>query len=162
MRSFVIGFKLSWYLFPMVQLIKAQHLVNCCQHVALWKHFIQSPAHWLFMDYSRDLSRYSLHWRHNGCDNVSNHQPHHCLLNHLFRHRSKKASKLCVTGLCVGNSPGTGEFPAHMASNAENVSIWWRHHETSACKHALGGIPYKPLYINTFVHLKAICAPVRT
>ena len=25
-------------------------------------------------------------------------------------------------------SPGTGEFPAQMASNAENVSIWWRHH----------------------------------
>ena len=24
--------------------------------------------------------------------------------------------------------PGTGEFPAQMASNAENVSIWWRHH----------------------------------
>ena len=24
---------------------------------------------------------------------------------------------------------GTGEFPAQMASNAENVSIWWRHHE---------------------------------
>ena len=24
----------------------------------------------------------------------------------------------------------TGEFPAQMASNAENVSIWWRHHET--------------------------------
>ena len=23
---------------------------------------------------------------------------------------------------------GTGEFPAQMASNAENVSIWWRHH----------------------------------
>ena len=21
-----------------------------------------------------------------------------------------------------------GEFPAQMASNAENVSIWWRHH----------------------------------
>ena len=31
---------------------------------------------------------------------------------------------------CVGNSPGTGEFPAQMASNAENVSIWWRHHAT--------------------------------
>ena len=26
------------------------------------------------------------------------------------------------------NSPVTGEFPAQMASNAENVSIWWRHH----------------------------------
>ena len=24
---------------------------------------------------------------------------------------------------CMGNSPGTGEFPAQMASNAENVSI---------------------------------------
>ena len=28
-----------------------------------------------------------------------------------------------------GNSPGTGEFPAQKASNAENVSIWWRHPE---------------------------------
>ena len=70
----------------------------------------------------------SLGLRHNGRDRVSNHQPHHCLLNRLFRHRSKKTSKLRVTGLCVGNSPVTGEFPAQMASNAENVSIWWRHH----------------------------------
>ena len=36
----------------------------------------------------------------------------------------KNPSKLRVTGLCVGKSPGTGEFPAQMASNAENVSIW--------------------------------------
>ena len=71
---------------------------------------------------------YPLRWRHNGCDSVSNHQPHHCLLNRLFRRRSKKTSKLRVTGLCAGNSPGTGEFPAQMASYAENVSIWWRHH----------------------------------
>ena len=69
-----------------------------------------------------------LHWRHNGRDSVSNHQPRDCLLNRLFRHRSMKTSKLRVTGLCVGNSPGTGEFPTQMASNAENVSIWWRHH----------------------------------
>ena len=58
----------------------------------------------------------------------SNHQPHDYLLNRLFRRRSKKISKLRVTGLCVGNSPVTGEFPAQMASNAKNVSIWWRHH----------------------------------
>ena len=32
--------------------------------------------------------------------------------------------------LCGGNSPVTGEFPAQRASNAENVSIWWRHHES--------------------------------
>ena len=67
-------------------------------------------------------------WRHNGRDGVSNHQPHDCLLNRLFRRRSKKTSKVRVTDLCGGNSPVTGEFPAQMASNAENVSIWWRHH----------------------------------
>ena len=70
----------------------------------------------------------SLWWRHNGRDSVSNHQSYHCLLNRLFRRRSKKTSKLRVTGLCAENSPGTGEFSAQMASNAENVSIWWRHH----------------------------------
>ena len=68
-----------------------------------------------------------LHWRHNWHDGVSNHQPHDCLLNRLFRRRLKKTSKLCVTGLCEGNSPGTGEFPTQRASSAENVSIWRRH-----------------------------------
>ena len=76
----------------------------------------------------------SLRRRHNGHDCVSNHQPHDCLLNRIFRRRSKKISKLRVTGLCVVNSPETGEFPAQMASNAENVSIWWRHHILRADK----------------------------
>ena len=58
------------------------------------------------------------------------------IVYHLFRRRSKKTSKLRVTGLCVGNSPGTGEFPAQMASNAENVSIWWRHHEKGPKSHS--------------------------
>ena len=70
----------------------------------------------------------SLQWRHNGHDGVSNHQPHNCLLNCIFGRKSKKTSKLRVTGLCDGNSPATGEVPAQMASNAENVVIWWRHH----------------------------------
>ena len=34
-----------------------------------------------------------------------------------------------VIGLCAGNSPVTGEIPAPMASNEENVFIWWRHHD---------------------------------
>ena len=54
-------------------------------------------------------------WRHNGHGGVSNHQLHRCLLNRLFR-RLKETSKLRVTGLCAGNSPATGEFPAQMAS----------------------------------------------
>ena len=70
----------------------------------------------------------SLQWRHNGHDSVSNHQPFYCLLNRLFRRRSKKTSKLRVTGLSAGSSPATGEFPTQVASNVENVSIWWRHH----------------------------------
>ena len=83
------------------------------------------------------LRIHSLQWRHHGRDGVSNHQPHHHLLNRLFRRRSKKASKLRVTGLCAGNSPVTGEFPAQMVSkisNAENVSIWWRHHGFKVCR----------------------------
>ena len=70
----------------------------------------------------------SLQWHHNGHDGVSNHQPRDCLLKRLFRRRSKKTSKPPVTGLCEGNSPVTGEFPAQRASNTEDVSIWWRHH----------------------------------
>ena len=75
-----------------------------------------------------DVKSWQLHWRNNGRHCVSSHQPHHCLLYRLFRRGSKKTSKLRVNGLCERNPPGTDEFPAQMASNAENVSIWWRHH----------------------------------
>ena len=71
----------------------------------------------------------TLQWRHNGGDGVSIQQPHQCLLNRSCRGRSTKTPKLHVTGFCVGNLPMTGEFPAQMASNADNVFIWWRHHE---------------------------------
>ena len=80
------------------------------------------------------VSGRTLQWRHNVRDGVSNHQPHGCWLNRLFRRRSKKASKLRVTGLWEGNSPVTGEFPAHRASNAENAAIWWRHHDLRLTK----------------------------
>ena len=49
------------------------------------------------------------------------------LLNRLFTRISKKTSKLRVTGLSVGNSSVTGEFPTQRASNAENVSIRLRY-----------------------------------
>ena len=55
-------------------------------------------------------ARILLQWRHNEYDGVSNHQPLDCLLNRLFGCRSKNTSH------------------AQMTSNAENVSIWWRHH----------------------------------
>ena len=78
---------------------------------------------------SADFFRWiSVRWRIKVGDGVLSHQPHDCSPKHLFRRRSRKASKLRVTGICEGNSPVTGECSAQRASNAENVSIWWHHH----------------------------------
>ena len=81
-------------------------------------------SHWSYdviENWHRDLEKSgdTLHSRHNERDGVSNHQPHDCLPNRLFRRRSKKTSKLRVTALCVGNSPVTDEFPAQVTSNAK-------------------------------------------
>ena len=73
----------------------------------------------------------SLQWRHNERDGVWNHSLD-CLLNRMSRRRSKKTSKLRVTGLCEGNPLVTGRFSSQKASNPENVSIWWRHHGNSS------------------------------
>ena len=94
---------------------------------------------------------FTLQWRHNGRDGVSNHKPHDCLLNRLFKRRSKKhqssASLAFVRRIhrwpmnslhkwtllsAVRERPLnliTHSLPAQMASNAESVSIWWRHHD---------------------------------
>ena len=41
----------------------------------------------------------------------------------VYSGADKKTSKLCVTGLCAGNSPEAGEFPTQMASNAEMFQL---------------------------------------
>ena len=111
--------------------IASLHLIGFALFVLVMRMLFQFVLyllplfHWLF-------HWHGLRWLHNGHNCVSNHQPRHCLLNRLFERTSKKTSKLRVTGLCAGNSPGTSEFPAQMASNAENVSIWWRHHEAQS------------------------------
>ena len=126
------SFKL-WFMFCFRNLRCMQHHITL-DHVipapdyTCWKYEIHRPAE----NISHFNNCVALWWRHNGRDGVSNHQPHDCLLNCLFRRRSNKTSKLRVTGLCVGNSQGTGEFLAQMASNAENVSISWRHHDMKA------------------------------
>ena len=100
-----------------------------CNKCSSWYRFLvtftlaegghmHGPFH-LFSHQSRTIS--PLRWRHNDHDGVSNHQPHGCLLNRLFRRRSKKTSKRSITGLCVGNSPGwvnnreAGDFRRHRA-----------------------------------------------
>ena len=93
--------------------------------------------------YSRasHIIRSPLHWRHNDHDGVSNHQPHGCLLNRLFRRRSKKTSKLRVTGLCVGNSPGLVNFP-----HKGPVTRKCFHLMTSSC---FGSVDTLIYYLNT-------------
>ena len=68
-------------------------------------------TYWDSIRVIRRVSQLSLQWRHNGQDGVSNHQLHNCLLNRLLEHRSKKTSKLRVTGLCAENSSVTGDCP---------------------------------------------------
>ena len=101
----------------------------------------------------------SLQWRHDEHDGISNHQPHDCLLNCLLRHRSKKTSKLHVTGLCDRwpvNSPHKGPVMQKMylfddvIMYRENVkashyssSVWWSYqmgwlHHTVLWKGLLG------------------------
>ena len=46
-----------------------------------------------------------------------------CLLKRLFKRRSKKTSKLRVTGRCEGNPSETGGFPSQRACDGENISI---------------------------------------
>ena len=88
----------------------------------------RSPVH-SAQQKSNNVETWSVQWRHNEHNDISNHRHLDCLLHCFFRHRSNKTSKFRVTGLCEGNSPGTGEFTAQRASNAENVSIWWHHHD---------------------------------
>ena len=116
---------------------KCFHLMTTSRCHSMTCHF--SPTHLLYSS--------PLRWRHNDHAGVSNHQPHGCLLNRLFRRKSKKTSKLRVTGLCAGNSPGTGEFPAQMASYAENVSIWWRHHGSGRLCSNIISVIFKILWI---------------
>ena len=102
---------------------------------------------------------YSLQWRHIGPVGVLNNWCLYCLLNCLFKRRWKKTSKLRVTGLCVGNPLVTGEFPAQRASNAENVSIWWRHHVLHfvATSTATNTREHNP---TTCLHLRKMCLNV--
>ena len=97
-----------------------------------WTDFLRSKFCGIVQTCSGAVSQAfgTLHWRHNEHDGASNCQPHDCLLNRLFRRKSKKTSKFRVTGLCEWNSPATG-------------SILWRHHEF-----APHGLPHGPEHIS--------------
>ena len=72
-----------------------------------------------------DGHKSTLQWRHTERHGVSKYRRLEHLLNRL---QIKEKTKLRVNGLYEGNPPVTGGFPSQKASDAENVSIWWRHH----------------------------------
>ena len=67
------------------------------------KHLLFMPNNWWNWQL-KWVKSISLQWRHYECDGISNCQRLDFLLNSLFRRKSKKTSKLGVTGLCEGNS----------------------------------------------------------
>ena len=71
----------------------------------------------------------SLQWRQNWCNGASNHRHLDCSLKRLYRRRSKKTPKLCITGRCEGNPSVKGGFPSQKACSTKYVSIWWHHHD---------------------------------
>ena len=105
----------------------------CKRHTVSTNSALNSTRHTLatyrLAIYTKPILVSTLHWRHNERAGVSNHQPHDCLLNRLFRRRSKKSSKLRVTDPLCGEFTGSRWIPRTKASDEENVSIWWRHHE---------------------------------
>ena len=92
----------------LIMMIQLDYTENISMKFCLrFKHLRTRKCIWKWRPFGFDvpgenaLRAHALRWRHNGCDSVSNHQPHDCLLNRLFRRRSKKTSRLRVTGLCA-------------------------------------------------------------
>ena len=92
-RAWVLYFELLWTI--------------CIKHLV--KLTVDPPAHLYVICIFQNMFGYFCHfrvlqWRHNERDGVSNGRPHDCLPNRLFRRRTKKTSKLRITG------PFLGEF----------------------------------------------------
>ena len=72
----------------------------------------------------------ALHWRHNGHDSVSNHQPHGCLLNRLFRRRSRKCQSSAPLAFVRGihrrpvNSPHKWPVTRKMFPFDDVIMVW--------------------------------------
>ena len=125
--SAVFTFPMSAKSLPWLQFWTLLDWRQSCTNLSIWCLNMGMPCifnyyncnememQWIRIDiglswYCKFISN-TLEWRHNERESVSNHQLLDGLLNRLSRRRSKKTSKLCVTGLCEGNLPVNGEFP---------------------------------------------------
>ena len=114
-----------------------QNFQQCCFRQPDWW---SNSTHWMGRLL---LVIFSLQWRHNEPDSVSNNQFHDCLLNRLFRRRSKKTSKLRVTAFVRGihrwpvNSPTKGQWRGkcfHLMTSSCDDSPWFLLPHDSPCR----------------------------
>ena len=88
------------------------------------------PFSWLFGEFHNFLTHIKIYWLFPDFLRFSFFPDYFLTCGNpaFVQAQIKENIKLRVTGFCEGNSPVTSEFPAQRASNAENVSIWLRHH----------------------------------
>ena len=119
-------------LFMMIAIIKVRRMWDSLTFIRLGQTSQIGP-HLLEIMQCRNISTFmcchvgasliTLQWLHNGHDGVSNHWRIDCLLNRLFRSRSKKTSKFRITGFCKGNSPGPVNYP-HKAAVTRKIFLF--------------------------------------
>ena len=97
---------LLWYTYRMYG---CTHAVNACTQ-AWWPHS-------------------ALQWRHNERDGVSYRRRLYCLRSGLFQAQIKESTKSPRHWPLCGEFTGVRWIPRPKDNNAENASIWWRHHE---------------------------------
>ena len=122
-RLWIFEYKYELTLLMMELFINIDNRIIQHQYSINWYHKTRSTLS--MIDYISIIVRFimTLQWRHNERDGVPNHRRLDCLLNRLFRRRSKKKSKLRVTGLCEGNPRETGGFPSQRPVTGEMFSF---------------------------------------
>ena len=114
-----------------------------------------SYRHYIRRGYCPDTR--SLYWRHYERDGVSNHRRLQCLLTRLCQAQIKENIKAPRDWPLWGEFTGDRRFPSQRASNAENVSTWWRHH----VKHTIAPCQVKqPCWIRVNESYESISAPL--
>ena len=93
---------------PVYFIINLRHTWACFYNEFDKWQIKQSSSHASFCCNLRSYLRFyslfpeSLLWRNDGHDGVSNHQPHDCLLNRLFRRRSKNIPNSASLSFVLG------------------------------------------------------------
>ena len=104
-----------------------QHTWYLPNYPEKWNQVTLNVVLALYKLFANDIL-WTLQWRHNERDSVSNHQPHDRLLNRLIRRRSKKMLKLCCHWPLCGEFTGDRWIPRTNSQQRGKFSISWRHH----------------------------------